>query len=256
MTTTGEAAAARSPRLREQWRSVSAESVWLRAADWYHPSVDAVVEAVLAGADPGPAAARLGLVRGECGVGITETINDLACLYRTLGWTDPPLAPVRALCEGWVAAQEAAPVDAQCRDPETGLPTAEYLRMRLTETYGAALRAGNLANRTHILLLVDVAVGRIDPWTRIARSAVVGQALRNVYGDGHPMASLGDGVFVVLVDRYPDLGDAILALREEISAHAARLGVECLVRQPPRVWLEQLPASHSGVLELLSHIGR
>lgn len=256
MTRIDEAATGPSLSLREQWRSVSAESVWLRPADWYHPAVDAVVEAVLTGADPSPAAARLGSVRGGSGVGIAEAIDDLACLYGSLGCANPPLDPVRALCEGWVAAQDAAPVHAQCLDPETGLPTAEYLRVRLAETYGTASRSGRHASRSHGLLLVDVAVAPLDPWSRIARSAVVGQVLRLAYGEGHPMASLGDGVFAVLVERGPDLGAGVSRLRHELTSHAHRLRVQSLVRQPPRVWLEPLPETHTDVLALLSHLGR
>jgi hypothetical protein len=244
------------PVLREQWRAISAESVWLRPADWYHPAIDAVVEAVLNDADTSPAAARLGAVRGESGVGIVETIDDFACLYRSLGALVPPLAPLRALCEGWVAAQDAAPVHAQCLDPETGLPTAEYLRVRLAETYGTAARAGQQPSRTHGLLLVDVAVAELDPWSRIARSAVVGQVLALAYGEGHPMASLGEGTFAVLVERNADLGAKIAQVRAELASHADRLSVESLVRQPPRVWLEALPETHAGALELLAHVGR
>ena len=254
--TTGEAAATPLPRLRERWRSVSAESVWLRPADWYHPAVDAVVESVLTDVDPGPAAARLGSARGESGVGIAEAIDDLACLFRSLGYTEPPFGPVRALCEGWVAAQDAAPVHSQCVDPETGLPTAEYLRVRLAETYGLADQTGTPAGRSHGLLLVDVAVTPLNPWSRIARSAVVGQALVLAYGQGHPMASLGDGVFAVLVERDPNLGGDVSRLQDQLASHAHRLGVESLVRQPPRVWLEPLPETHIGALELLSHLGR
>jgi len=249
-------AAALPPRLREQWRSFSAESVWLRPADWYHPAVDAVVESVLTGTDPAPAAARLGAVRGECGVGIAETIDDLACLYRSLGWNEPPLGPVRALCEGWGAAKDTAPVHAHCLDPETGLPTAEYLQVRLAETYGAASRTGLLASRTHGLLLVDITLTPLDPWSRMARSAVVGQALARTYGDGYPMASLGNGVFAVLVARIPAFGISVSRLRDELASHAHRLSIDSLVRQPPRVWFEPLPETHAGALQLLSHAGR
>lgn len=76
------------------------------------------------------------------------------------------------------------------------------------------------------------------------------------YGDGHPMASLGEGAFAVLVERGPDLGTDIATLRAELGSHADRLGVQSLVRQPPRVWLEALPETHAGALELLAHIGR
>jgi len=256
VTTTDRAAGVLPPLLREQWRSVSEQSVWLRPADWYHPAVDAVVESVLTDADPSPAAALLGTVRGECGVGIAEAIDDLACLYRSLGCAEPPLGPVRALCEGWVAAQEAAPVHTQYLDPETGVPTAEYLQVRLTETYGAAARAGLPADTMHALLLIDVAVTPLDPWSRIARSAVVGHALSVTYGSGHPMASLGDGAFAVLVERLPDLRAGVARLQGQLAWHAERLRVDSLVRQPPRVWLEPLPATHPGAVELLSHVRR
>jgi len=256
VTTTDEAAATLPPRVRERWRTVSAQSVWLRPADWYHPAVDAVVESILSGADPRAAAARLGSARGESGVGIAEAIDDLACLYHSLGCTEPPFGPIRALCEGWGAAQEAAPVHAQCIDPESGLPTVEYLRVRLAETYGVAARSGAPAGRGHGLLLVDVAVVPLDPWSRIARSAVVGQVLGLVYGDGHPIASLGDGMFATLVERGPDLGTGVSRLRQQLASHAELLRVDSLVRQPPRVWLEPLPETHDGALELLGRVGR
>src|SRR5674476_923170 len=35
--------------LREQWRTESIESVWLRPGDWYHPAIDALTEALAAG---------------------------------------------------------------------------------------------------------------------------------------------------------------------------------------------------------------
>jgi len=256
VTTTDGAAATLPPRLLERWRSDSAESVWLRPADWYHPAVDAVIEAVLTHSDPAPAAARLGTARGESGVGIAETIDDLACLYRSLGHTDPPLGPLRALCEGWAAAQDAAPAHTQCIDPESGLPTSEYFGVRLAETYGCAARTDEPIGRTHGLLFVDIAVTLIDPWARMARSAVIGQALALVYGDGHPMASLGDGAFVVLVERDADLGLEVSVLRAHLIAHAQQLQVKSLIRQPPRVWLEPLPETHAGALQLLGHAAR
>jgi hypothetical protein len=78
--------------------------VWRWPADWYHPAVDALAEAVLAGSDPCGAAGRLGEVRGRGSVGIAESIDDLACLFRSIGVLQPPLAVVRALCQGWADA--------------------------------------------------------------------------------------------------------------------------------------------------------
>src|SRR6478735_5498399 len=78
-------------------------------------------------------------------------------------------------------------------DPESGLPSRQYLAIRLAETYrDAALptqRARTVADLRHHLVLVDVAVGTVDPFTRAARSAAVGAALTTTYGEGHPMAT-------------------------------------------------------------------
>ncbi|MBC7290921.1 MAG: hypothetical protein H5T83_06245, partial [Actinotalea sp.] len=89
--------------LREQWRARTVQDVWLRPGDWYHPAVDALTEAVTSQASPAPAARRLGELRGATGVGIAETLDDVAVLYDVVG-TPPPLECVRALCEGWAAA--------------------------------------------------------------------------------------------------------------------------------------------------------
>ena len=91
--------------LRDRWRDESVRSVWLRPSDWYHPAVDALAAALLADGDRDAAAAELGRARGYDGVGIGETMDDLTCLYRTLGADEPPMAVLRSLCEGWADAQ-------------------------------------------------------------------------------------------------------------------------------------------------------
>ena len=244
------------PGLRESWRSQSEQSVWLRPSDWYHPAVDALVEAVLTGADPSSPAERLGTVRGFDGVGIAETIDDLACLYRSTGIAEPPLAVVRALCEGWAEAQAGVPTSGSCVDPESGLPTRDFLGTRLAETYGVAGRAGSAPDLTHCLLLVDVAVAEVSPWTRMARSAAVGAALRDAFGVGHPMATLGGGLFAILTERGPGLGAQVRAVRAHVAHQAGLLEVDDLVRQPPRLWVEELPATHERAVRLLTELSR
>ena len=254
--TTTHQSAATPLDVRERWQTTSVASVWLRPADWYHPAVDALIEALLAGADAVPAAERLGGARAAAGVGISETIDDLACLFRTLDAGEPTLELVRALCEGWAADHVAAPALTHCLDPDSGLPTAEYLGVRLAETYGAAQRAGRRAADTHALLVADVEAQPLAPWSRIVRSAVVGEGLSLVFGDGYPMAALGGGVFVVLVERDADLGAEALELRLRLAEHARSHGVQDLVREPPRVWLERLPDTRLQARELLEHLAR
>lgn len=241
--------------LREKWRTRTVENVWLRPGDWYHPAVDALTEALTSDGSPAPAAHRLGEMRGSTGVGIAETLDDFAVLYEVVG-AEPPLECVRALCEGWATALENAPVRASCIDPESALPTVDYLSVRLAETYGAARRHAHHAFVTHALLLVDVALGDNHPWRRAARSAAMGRALMAALPPGHPMAALGGGAFVILVTRDWDLGGIVTKLREEVNAHATELAIGELLRQPPRIWVEPLPETHDRAVDLLEHLRR
>ena len=241
--------------LREQWRTQTVESVWLRPGDWYHPVVDALTEALSAGASPVAAASRLGEVRGAAGVGIAETIDDLGVLYRLIGH-EPGLDVIRALCEGWSVAVESLPVQAACIDPESGLPTLEYLAVRLGETYGGARKHAHHAFITHCLVLVDVATEDLAPWRRMARSAAMGRALTAALTPGHPMAALGGGAFAVVVARDFDLGETVRRMRTQVNEQAAALQISDLVRQPPRIWIEPLPETHDRAVELLNHMRR
>ena len=255
MNSTEELRDAWSSALREEWRAETVDSVWLRPGDWYHPAVDALTEALSAGANACAAAGRLGEVRGTAGVGIAETLDDVAVLFRLVG-RDPGLDVIRALCEGWSGAIESAPVQVACMDPESGLPTAEYLGVRLGETYGAAGRHAHYAFHTHCLVLVDVASKDLAPWRRMARSAAMGRALSSAMAPGHPMAALGGGAFAVLVARDWDLGEAVRRMRLQVNEQAANLQITDLLRQPPRIWIEPLPETHARAVELLNQLRR
>ncbi|MBD5786031.1 hypothetical protein IF650_07540 [Cellulosimicrobium terreum] len=241
--------------LRDLWRASSAESVWLRPGDWYHPAVDALVEAVVEQRDAAPAAERLGLARGESGVGIGETIDDVACLYAAHGRV-PDHAALRGAAIGWAEAYDAQAVAPDVVDPESGLATIPYLVHRLRETYGAALRSGECVSTSHGLVVVDVAVDDLAGWQRFARSAAMGRALTQTFGDGHPMASLRNGMFAVLAERSADSAQIDAELRLRIERTGISLGVSAILRRPPRIWLEPLPTSHLGAVALLDHLQR
>lgn len=255
MTTTDKTDHTGATTLREQWRASTVESVWLRPGDWYHPAVDALAEALSAGTSPLAPAFRLGEVRGGHGVGIAETIDDIAVLFGCVDGT-PGLDVIRALCEGWASATESATVQAGCIDPESGLPTVDYLGVRLGETYGLARKHAHHAFTTHCLVLVDVATADLPPWHRMARSAAMGRALTSALVPGHPVAALGGGAFAVLVARDWELGETVRRMREQVNAHAERLQITELLRQPPRIWIEPLPESHDRAVELLNHLRR
>jgi len=241
--------------LRELWRATSVESVWLRPGDWYHPAVDALAEALVERRDVTPAAERLGQARGEAGVGIGEALDDVACLYRSHD-REPDLELLRAVAVGWAEGYAATPVSPEVLDPESGLATPQYLTHRLRETYGVAQRTGVPAGETHGLHVVDVAVEELTGWQRFARSAAMGRALTQTFGDGHPMASLGNGLFVVLGERSLD-GDALRTeLRYRIERTGLALGVSAILRRPPRLWTEPLPRTHAGAVALLDSLQR
>lgn len=245
-----------SSNLLHKWQSTSIDSVWLRPGDWYTPATEALVEALESRLDTAPAAFRLGQARSEAGVGITEAIDDMAVLFRAAGYESAPIRSIRALCAGWTEGTAASPSVPQMADAESGLGTAEYLTQRLAEVYGSATRNGTSVPQTHALVMIDVTVMDADPWQRMARNAAVGQALKGAYGDGHPMARLGDGLYAVLVERGPMLGHGIALLRDHISERAITMRVGNLVRQPPRVWIESLPETHRYAQELIESLQR
>lgn len=242
--------------LLRSWESMSLASVWLRPGDWYTPAAEALAEALQAGRDTAPAAYRLGQARAAAGVGITESIDDMAVLFRTAGFESAPIRSIRSLCEGWTERDTAPVVVSAMTDAESGLGTTDYLVQRLAEVYGAAARSGARVSETHALVLVDVSVSDTDPWQRIARNATVGHALTDAYGLGHPMARLSDGVYAVLVSRDATLGTGIATLRDHIAERAIQMRVGSLMRQPPRLWVESLPDSHAYIQDLLESVCR
>lgn len=240
---------------RERWRAASLTEVWLRPGDWYHPAVDALVEAVEAGRSPEAAAHRLGTARSAAGIGLDETLDDVACLYRSVG---APLDAdaVRGAARGWVVVRERDPAPSGVRDPATGLPTTDYLGERLRETYGHAAGTEQGVSESHCLVVLDVAVDELGAWQRMARAASVGRTLDQVFGSGHPMAALSDGVFAVLCDRGRETARLAQSVRRIVERNAEVLGVAESLRRPVRVWIEGLPDSHEAALELVRHLRR
>ena len=236
--------------LRDRWRATSVESVWLRPSDWYHPAVDVLVDAVLRDADPCAAAEELGRARGYDGVGIVETLDDLACLYRTAGVPTPPLDAIRALSGGWQDGSSAGVGAASAFDPETGLPTRSYLELRLRETYEAGQQA------VHGIVVVDVAAGEVSGFLHAARSAATGAALASAFGAGHPVGTLGGGMFAALIRPGDDLDARLARLRAELAERCADVEVRATTRQPVRAWTEPLPATYDDAISLLSRLVR
>jgi hypothetical protein len=236
--------------LREQWRAESLAAVWLRPDDWYHPAVDALVECLVDGRDVTAAAERLGAARGRAGIGIGESIDDLTCLFAAHR-SAPDATALRAVSIGWSEGNEGPPAAAELLDPWTGLPTLDYLRLRLRETYGDAARRGTDPRTTHALVVVDVALVQLDAFQRLARAATMGEVLVATFGEGSPLAVVRPGVYVALCERDERLGDRLAQLRVAVQRGAERRGASAVLRRPPRVWVETLPDTPDGLGEIL-----
>jgi hypothetical protein len=213
--------------LRDAWRLRSLASGWHTADDWHNRAVDAVTEAMLPGApsaDLARACGALGRARARAGVGVTETIADLAALYAVLGRDTPPLSVVSSLAEGWAEEGLARQAMGRCEDPLTGLATVPYLRTRLTEVYREADLLGVSPARGHRLVVVCQA-GRPDPWRRLAADILLGYDLRAAFPGGDTLAqSPVSGAGLALVRVRPDLAARVERLRRTVGfgygAHA------------------------------------
>ena len=239
----------------ELWRDLTMRTVWRYPDDWHHPAVDALVEALDTGIDPLPAARRLGAGRAQAGTGIDETIDDLACAYESIG-TQAPVDVVRAVACGWVTAREAHPAHSPLIRPVSGLPTAGYLAIRLRETYGLAARAGVAAPDTHCLLIIDVALYPDDVVSQFKRASAMGVLLRTMFGEGHPSADLMDGLYAVLLERDSDLGTRIARIRQGVLSATAEIPSVSALRQPPSLWVQQLPQASDDCSLVLDDIRR
>ncbi|GAA3236841.1 hypothetical protein [Actinocorallia longicatena] len=226
-------------RLCEVWRSHSMRT-WTLPCDWWTPAVEALAEAVASGRPAMRDACRLGISRGRAGIGIGETLDDLAALATAVGWPDPPLRLVRAIAEGWAEAGITHLAGPACEDPLTGLATLPYLRSRLAEIYREAIASATPADSTHTLVMIEVNDDS-PSWRRLARAVVVGHDLRAVFPGGETLTLISSGHAAALVPLRPSLGLQTARLRRAL-------------RETALVWVERLPPTHRDALALLEAI--
>jgi len=243
--------------LRDAWRRRSLASGWLSGDDWDSEEVDEVLAAcrnrapapgeaglaVVGDAALTTACADLGRSRARAGVGIAETIDDLAALFAVLAAGpdagpggcpegpaehrpggdqdgEPPLHLVCAVAEGW--AEESLDQLAQggCEDPLSGLATLPHLRTRLAEVYREAEQAGTSPADTHRLLVAGLPY-RPDPWRRMALAILIGHELRTAFPGGETLSiasHYGTGPAIALVRAHGDLPLRYARLRRSIQA--------------------------------------
>ncbi len=197
----------------------------------------------LAGGDHGRlalACAYLGRTRARAGVGISETIDDLAALFAVLAgeqdgrkpglepgdWQggqsggEPPLHLVCSIAEGWAEEGMAQFSQGDCEDPLSGLATLPYLRTRLAEVYREAAQAGTSPAGTHRLLLVRLP-HQPDPWRRMAQTILIGHDLRAAFPGGETLSLVREcepGPAIALVRACDDLALRYARLRKTLQA--------------------------------------
>ena len=234
-------------RLRDEWRRRSLATGWRMPNDWDSEAVDEVLgacqnralargEAGLAAAGPtalAAACAGLGRSRARAGVGVAETIDDLAALFAVLGrgggdragmlggcegglW-DPALRLVGAIAEGWAEESVSQFARGGCEDPLSGMATLPYLRTRLAEVYREAEQRGTSPAETHRLLVVGLP-RRPDPWRRLALPILVGRDLRAAFPGGETLSLAKPGPAIALVPARRDLPLRYARLRRNIQA--------------------------------------
>lgn len=248
--------------LLDAWRLRSLASGWLASDDWHTKAVDAVTKAITSDAerDVVLACGRLGRSRAEAGIGIAETIEDLAALFAAHDGTVPPLRHLTAACVGWAEEGLARHAQGRCEDPLTGLTTVPYLRTRLAEIYRDAAQAGTSPARTHRLVVVQMSrqAGQHDqhdhpdPWRRIAQAIMLGHDLRAAFPGGatlcgNPQLAAGDGPAIALVRARDDLPARYAKLRRTVRV---RLTSGAQIRMAP------LPARLTEALRLVDELAR
>jgi hypothetical protein len=231
----GREARIREAQIREEWRGRSLANGWRTPDDWYNAAVDEVLSgcrnralapggaglAAVGDSDLTPACAGLGRARARAGIGIAETIDDLAALYSVLGDGQTPAAtPLRLICaiaEGWAEESLGQFARGGCEDPLSGLATLAYLRTRLGEVYREAEHGGTSPADTHRLLVVRLP-RRQDPWRRMALAIGVGHDLRAAFPGGETLSMARPGPAIALVRAHGDLPLRYARLRRSIQA--------------------------------------
>lgn len=254
---------ARPDVLVARWRTASLASGWRYPSDWSQPEVDRVCSAVGEHGDLDTAVRLLGAARAAAGVGLAETLTDLAALHAVLSAPDsvdglvapcPDAVPsrlVRLTALGWADAA-LQPAGAEVSDPLTGLATPSYLRTRLHELYHRA-RALGAGVADHVVAVIRPNLTDLPSWARVACMVLIGQVLRTVFRAGETLALTGPSVAAVLTVRNESLRGQLLVVR---SLADEQLAADPWLAQavPVRTDLEVLPPNYGRACDLVARL--
>jgi hypothetical protein len=196
--------------LSEQWMTASTVFAWRSPDDWRGPAVEAMVGALVTQDGIADAAGGLGADRAARGLGLRDSLDDLAVLFSIATQSQPPFEVTRTFVDQWNEVSTASLLNRGTTDALTGLGTEEYLLARVREIYAEARATGEAVGKTWCLVRVDSG----DPagWRRVVRQITIAREVSNVLDRGQSNAVLGSGLFVSLC-RTGDLDENIVRLR-------------------------------------------
>ncbi len=201
--------------LSEQWMTASTVFAWRSPDDWRGPAVEAMVGALVTQDGITDAAGGLGADRAARGLGLRDSLDDLAVLFSIATQSQPPFEVTRTFVDQWNEVTTASLLNRGTTDALTGLGTEEYLLARVREIYAEARATGETVGKTWCLVRVDSG----DPagWRRVVRQITIAREVSDVLDRGQSNAVLGSGLFVSLC-RTGDLDENIVRLRVRLRS--------------------------------------
>lgn len=201
--------------LSEQWMTASTVFAWRSPDDWRGPAVEAMVGALVTQDGITDAAGGLGADRAARGLGLRDSLDDLAVLFSIATQSQPPFEVTRTFVDQWNEVSTASLLNRGTTDALTGLGTEEYLLARIREIYAEARATGEAVGKTWCLVRVDSG----DPagWRRVVRQITIAREVTDVLDRGQSNAVLDSGLFVSLC-RTGDLDENIVRLRVRLRS--------------------------------------
>jgi len=139
------------------------------------------------------AAIAIGRVRGEHGVAIGPSLDDLEAVHRIVLGTDPSSSLVRAFADAWAEGAFGAVLSRGALDHRTGLATVDFLLTRLRDL----ARTGAAAER--VLVRIEPPVPPVPRLAAFLRSAKVARELSTSFPEAETPVGLRDGATIVVI---------------------------------------------------------
>lgn len=204
------------------------------------PRFEAVGEALAASKSVTEACWVVGRALAEMGVSLGESLEGLRSTAQLVRRRDPAYAESHALSLAWSETTLEYLHGLSCADPLTGLSTLAHIRDRIAELY----RASGNDERSHALVVTQLAVPGLDRLGVVRRLTVVGETARSVFSGTEAIGQVGPSKVVVLASRDDALARRVALLRRMVTERAER------------VWIEGLPSSDSSAVSLLDELAR